>query len=301
MKAINWSGVFPAVTTKLNPDFTLDIPAIERGLERLIDAGVGGVVMMGMVGENAQLSPEEKLVVLKTAKAVVKGRVPVVSGLAETSTAKAEAFAKEAEKLGIDGLMVFPGLTYKSDARETIHFYKTVARASNLPILLYNNPRGYGVDLTADILTELMSEPTIVAMKEESYETHRITELMTRFAGRLNVVCGVDNLIVESAALGVKCWVSGMANAVPKASVDLLNLCVAGKFDEARKLYAALDSLFYLDTVVKLVQHIKLTENIAVGSAETVKPPRLNLEGAERERTIAIAKTTLADLKTLGY
>ncbi|MBH1965259.1 MAG: dihydrodipicolinate synthase family protein [Comamonadaceae bacterium] len=301
MKAINWSGVFPAVTTKLNSDFTLDVPAIEKGLERLIDAGVGGVVMMGMVGENAQLSPEEKLLVLKTAKAVVKDRVPLISGLAETSTAKAEAFAKEAEKIGVDGLMVFPGLTYKSDARETIHFYKSVARASNLSILLYNNPRGYGVDLTADILAELMSEPTIVAMKEESYETHRITELLTRFAGRLNVVCGVDNLIVESAALGVKCWVSGMANAVPKASVDLLNLCVSGKFDEARKLYAALDPLFYLDTVVKLVQHIKLAESITHGSAETVKPPRLNLEGEERERTLAITKATLANLKALGY
>ncbi|MET4576147.1 dihydrodipicolinate synthase family protein [Ottowia thiooxydans] len=301
MKAIDWSGVFPAVTTKLKSDFTLDVPAIEKGLERLIDAGVGGVVMMGMVGENAQLSPEEKLLVLKTAKAVVKDRVPLISGLAETNTAKAEAFAKEAEKIGVDGLMVFPGLTYKSDARETIHFYKSVARASNLSILLYNNPRGYGVDLTADILAELMSEPTIVAMKEESYETHRITELVTRFGGRLSVVCGVDNLIVESAALGVKCWVSGMANAVPKASVDLLNLCVSGKFDEARKLYAALDPLFYLDTVVKLVQHIKLAESITNGSAETVKPPRLNLEGEERERTLAITKATLANLKALGY
>jgi 4-hydroxy-tetrahydrodipicolinate synthase len=301
MNSVSWKGVFPAVTTKLKPDFSLDTEAIKAGLERLVEAGVGGVVMMGMVGENAQLSPEEKLTVLRIAKETIKGRVPIISGLAETSTEKAVAFAKEAEKIGVDGLMVFPGLTYKSDDRETIEFYKSVAQASSLSILLYNNPRGYGVDLTADILAELMSEPTIVAIKEESYETHRITELLSRFGDRLNVVCGVDNLIVESTALGVSCWVSGMANAVPKASVDLLKLCVAGKYAEARKLYAVLDPLFFLDTVVKLVQHIKLAENLASGSAETVKPPRLNLAGSERERTIEITKKTLAGLKALGY
>jgi 4-hydroxy-tetrahydrodipicolinate synthase len=301
MTTIHWKGVFPAATTKLKPDFSLDIAAISAGLERLIEAGVGGVVMMGMVGENAQLSPDEKLHVLRTAKTVVKGRVPVVSGLAETSTEKAVAFAKEAEKIGVDGLMVFPALTYKSDAYETVEFYKAVARASSLPILLYNNPRGYGVDLTRDVIARLLEEKTIVAIKEESYETHRITDLISHFGDRLAVVCGVDNLIVESVALGVGCWVSGMANAVPKPSVDLLNLLVQGDFAKARKLYAALDPLFYLDTVVKLVQHIKLAENITSGSAETVKPPRLGLVGEERERTMAIIKKTLADLKAFGY
>jgi dihydrodipicolinate synthase/N-acetylneuraminate lyase len=301
MSQINWKGVFPAVTTKLKPDFSLDLDAIRAGLERLIEAGVGGVVMMGMVGENAQLSPEEKLTVLHTAKETVKGRVPLVSGLAETSTEKAVAFAKEAQKLGVDGLMVFPALTYKSDAYETVEFYKAVARASSLSLLLYNNPRGYGVDLTSDVLAQLMGEKTIVAIKEESYETHRITELISRFGDRLNVVCGVDNLIVESAALGVTCWVSGMANAVSKPSVDLLNLLIAGEFAQARKLYAVLDPLYFLDTVVKLVQHIKLAESLTSGTAETVKPPRLNLVGHERERTIAITKKTIADLKAFGY
>ncbi|CAP41604.1 dihydrodipicolinate synthase family protein [Bordetella petrii] len=298
---IQWKGVFPAVTTKLNADFSLDIEAIRAGLERLIDNGVSGVVMMGMVGENAQLSPEEKLTVLRTAKETINGRVPIISGVAETSTEKAVAFAKEAEKLGIDGLMLFPALTYKSDVRETIEFNKTVARASKLEILLYNNPRGYGVDLTPDTVAELLSEPTITAIKEESYDTTRVTDLIARFGDRLNVVCGVDDLILESAALGVTAWVSGMANALPKESVELLNLSVAGDLDKARKLYRALTPLFHLDTVVKLVQHIKLAENIISGVAETVKPPRLNLEGAEREKTIAITKKTLEDLKALGY
>jgi 4-hydroxy-tetrahydrodipicolinate synthase len=301
MKTIQWQGVFPAVTTKLKPDFSLDLDAIGRGLERLIEGGVAGIVMMGMVGENAQLADEEKTTVLRTAMEVVRGRVPVLSGLAETSTAKAVAYANKAQEIGVDGLMVFPGLTYKSDARETVEFYRTVARASSLQLLLYNNPRGYGVDLTPDLLAELMSEPTIVAIKEESYDTTRVTDLISRFGERLSVVCGVDDLILESAALGARAWVSGMANALPVQSVELLRLANAGNFDKARPLYRALTPLFHLDTVVKLVQHIKLAENVTAGYPETVKPPRLPLVGAEREKTLAIVKQTLVDLKAIGW
>src|ERR1700751_1316306 len=163
--AIQWQGVFPAVTTKLKADFSLDIEAIRSGLERLLANGVSGVVMMGMVGGNAQLTPEEKLSVLRTAKEVINRRVPIISGLAETTTEKAVAFAKEAEKIGVNCLMVFPGLTYKSDVRETVAFYKTVAQASQLEILLYNNPRGYGVDLTPDVIEQLLEAPAIVAIK----------------------------------------------------------------------------------------------------------------------------------------
>ncbi|MBO1326760.1 dihydrodipicolinate synthase family protein [Acetobacter sp. TBRC 12305] len=299
--SIQWQGVFPAVTTKLRSDFSFDAEATQQGIDRLINDGVAGVVMMGMVGENAQLAPSEKLDVLRAAKEVVAGRVPIISGLAETNTERAMAYAKEAEGLGINGLMVFPGLTYKSDEHETISFYKSVANASGLEILLYNNPRGYGVDLTPDVVERLLEAPTITAIKEESYDTTRVTDLLSRFSDRLNVVCGVDDLILESAALGVVAWVSGMANALPRPSVELLKLAVAGDLINARKLYAALTPLFHLDTVVKLVQHIKLAENIIAGSAETVKPPRLNLEGAEREKTIAIVNKAVSDLKTLGY
>jgi 4-hydroxy-tetrahydrodipicolinate synthase len=300
MSKIKWEGVFPAVTTKLHQDFSLDIQAIQAGVERLINNGVSGMVMMGMVGENAQLTPEEKLTVLRAAKEVVKGRVPIISGLAETTTERAVAYAQQAQHVGIDGLMVFPGLTYKSDAMETVAFYKTIANATELDIMLYNNPRGYGVDLTPDVVDQLMSEETIVAIKEESYDTTRVTDLITRFGDRLAVVCGVDDLILESAALGVKAWVSGMANALPQESVKLLNFAVAGDFESARKLYRALTPLFHLDTVVKLVQHIKLAEHLITGTNETVKPPRLNLAGQERQRTIDITRQTLADLKALG-
>lgn len=301
MGKINWNGVFPAVTTKLKPDHTLDIEAIRAGLERLIAAGVGGVVMMGMVGENAQLSPDEKLTVLRTAVETVKGRIPVVSGLGETSTARAVAYAREAEKVGVQGLMVFPGLTYKSDVRETVAFYRSVAQASALEVLLYNNPRGYGVDLTPDVVEQMLAEPNIVAIKEESYDISRVTDLFLRFGDRLDVVCGVDDMILESSVLGVRAWVSGMANAVPRASVKLLELANAGEYARARELYRVLTPLFHLDTSVKLVQHIKLSEHLLTGSAETVKPPRLPLDGAEREHTIAITRRTAADLEKLGY
>ncbi|SDV48830.1 dihydrodipicolinate synthase family protein [Chitinasiproducens palmae] len=298
--AVEWKGVFPAVTTKLKDDGSLDHDAIKAGLHRLIENGVSGVVMMGMVGENAQLTPEEKRTVLKLAVETVDGRVPVISGLAETNTAAAVQFAKDAEALGVRGLMVFPGLTYKSESRETIAFYKTIAKASKLEILLYNNPRGYGVDLTPDVVAALLEEPTITAIKEESYDTTRVTDLLSRFEGRLNVVCGVDDLVLESVALGAKCWVSGMANAVPKASVELIDLAVAGNFEAARKLYRVLIELFHLDTHVKLVQYIKLAENITAGYPEHVKAPRLKLEGEERKKVVAIVEKTMTDLQALA-
>ncbi|PLZ03167.1 dihydrodipicolinate synthase family protein [Burkholderia sp. WAC0059] len=297
---VDWKGVFPAVTTKLKDDGSLDQDAIRHGLNRLIDNGVRGVVMMGMVGENAQLTPEEKRTVLRIAVETVAGRIPVISGLAETNTGSAVQFAKDAEAIGVQGLMVFPGLTYKSDVRETLAFYRTVARASKLAILVYNNPRGYGVDLTPDVMAELLEEPTIEAIKEESYDTTRVTDLTSRFGSRLAVVCGVDDLVLESVALGAQAWVSGMANAVPKESVDLLNLAVSGDFAKARELYRALIDLFHLDTHVKLVQYIKLAENITAGYPENVKAPRLKLEGEERQKVIAIVEKALANVRNLS-
>lgn len=297
---VNWKGVFPAVTTKLKDDGSLDTEAIKAGLNRLIDNGVGGVVMMGMVGENAQLTPDEKRTVLKIAVETVGGRVPIVSGLAETNTGSAIQFAKDAEIIGVQGLMVFPGLTYKSDDRETVEFYRTIARATKLGIMIYNNPRGYGVDMRPDLLEQLKGEANIVAVKEETYDTTRVTDLYNQFGDRFLVFCGVDDLVLESAALGVTGWVSGMANAVPKESVELLNLAVSGDFEKARKLYRVLTPLFHLDVHVKLVQYIKLAENITAGYSENLKAPRLKLEGEERQRIVAIVEKTMQDIKALS-
>jgi len=297
---VNWKGVFPAVTTKLKDDGSLDQEAIKAGLNRLIDNGVGGVVMMGMVGENAQLTPDEKRTVLEIAVETVNGRVPIVSGLAETNTDSAIQFAQDAEKIGVQGLMVFPGLTYKSDDRETVEFYRTIARSTKLGIMIYNNPRGYGVDMRPDLLEQLKGEANIVAVKEESYDTTRLTDLYNQFGDRFIVFCGVDDLVLESAALGVTGWVSGMANAVPKESVELLDLAVKGDFEKARKLYRVLTPLFHLDVHVKLVQYIKLAENITAGYSENLKAPRLKLEGEERQKIVAIIEKTMNDLKALS-
>ena len=297
---VNWKGVFPAVTTKLKDDGSLDQEAIKSGLNRLIDNGVGGVVMMGMVGENAQLTQDEKRTVLKIAVETVNGRVPIVSGLAETNTDSAIQFAQDAEKIGVQGLMVFPGLTYKSDDRETVEFYRTIARSTKLGIMIYNNPRGYGVDMRPDLLEQLKGEANIVAVKEESYDTTRVTDLYNQFGDRFIVFCGVDDLVLESAALGVTGWVSGMANAVPKESVELLDLAVKGDFEKARKLYRVLTPLFHLDVHVKLVQYIKLAENITAGYSENVKAPRLKLQGEERQKVVAIIEKTMNDLKALS-
>jgi len=297
---VNWKGVFPAVTTKLKDDGSLDQEAIKSGLNRLIDNGVGGVVMMGMVGENAQLTQDEKRTVLKIAVETVNGRVPIVSGLAETNTDSAIQFAQDAEKIGVQGLMVFPGLTYKSDDRETVEFYRTIARSTKLGIMIYNNPRGYGVDMRPDLLEQLKGEANIVAVKEESYDTTRVTDIYNQFGDRFVVFCGVDDLVLESAALGVTGWVSGMANAVPKESVELLDLAVKGDFEKARKLYRVLTPLFHLDVHVKLVQYIKLAEKITAGYSENVKAPRLKLEGEERQKVVAIIEKTMNDLKALS-
>ena len=297
---VNWKGVFPAVTTKLKDDGSLDQEAIKSGLNRLIDNGVGGVVMMGMVGENAQLTQDEKRTVLKIAVETVNGRVPIVSGLAETNTDSAIQFAQDAEKIGVQGLMVFPGLTYKSDDRETVEFYRTIARSTKLGIMIYNNPRGYGVDMRPDLLEQLKGEANIVAVKEESYDTTRVTDIYNQFGDRFVVFCGVDDLVLESAALGVTGWVSGMANAVPKESVELLDLAVKGNFEKARKLYRVLTPLFHLDVHVKLVQYIKLAENITAGYSENVKAPRLKLQGEERQKVVAIMEKTMNDLKALS-
>jgi 4-hydroxy-tetrahydrodipicolinate synthase len=297
---VAWKGVFPAVTTKLKDDDSLDQEAIKAGLNRLIDNGVGGVVMMGMVGENAQLTPDEKRTVLEIAVETVNGRVPIVSGLAETNTDSAIQFAQDAEKIGVQGLMVFPGLTYKSDDRETVEFYRTIARSTKLGIMIYNNPRGYGVDMRPDLLEQLKGEANIVAVKEESYDTTRVTDLYNQFGDRFIVFCGVDDLVLESAALGVTGWVSGMANAVPKESVELLDLAVKGDFEKARKLYRVLTPLFHLDVHVKLVQYIKLAENITAGYSENLKAPRLKLEGEERQKIVAIIEKTMNDLKALS-
>jgi 4-hydroxy-tetrahydrodipicolinate synthase len=292
----NWKGVFPAVTTKLKQDESIDIEATQKSIDRLITNGVSGVIVLPMLGENASLSAGEREHVILAAKEVVAGRVPLLSGLAHISTTDAVASARHYEKLGAEGLMAFPSLAYKTDPRETVNWYKTLAGGCGLPIMIYNNPIAYGVDVTPAILKELEETPGIVCIKEETGDIRRVTDLYNALGDRFAVFCGVDDLILESQALGVTGWVSGMTNAWPAECVKLFNLARDGKFDEARKLYRVLTPAFHLDTHVKLVQYIKMAEKVVYGAPEWVRSPRLPLIGAERDSVLAVLDETVAAL-----
>ena len=295
-----WNGVFPAVTTQFNADESLNIPATQKEMERLIQGGVHGFIMLGTVGENCSLRAEEKRKVLSAAKEVVNGRIPILSGVAEFTTAEAAQYARDAAKIGIDGLMALPGMVYKSDTRETLQHFRTVARASDLPIMIYNNPLVYGVDIKPETFKDLAAEKTIVAIKESSDDPRRITDLHNLYGDRFILFCGVDDLVVESCALGIEGWVSGLTDVFPEESVELWNLCQAGRFAEARALYRWFTPLLHLDTETKLVQHIKLGQQMVGIGSEKVRAPRRELVGEERTRIMKLYETALSTRPQLG-
>jgi len=293
---MTWSGVFPAATTKMTASGGLDLSAMQLSIERLVKGGVSGVIVLPMLGENAALTQAERDKVVPAAKEAVAGRVPLLSGLAELSTDDAIAAAKNYRRLGAEGLMVFPSLAYRTDRRETIAWYKAVA-TGGLPIMIYNNPIAYKVDVDVPTLEGLAGVPEIVAVKEETGDIRRVTDLYNAFGDRFDIFCGVDDLILESLALGVVGWVSGMTNAWPDECVNLFNAARAGDFKAALPLYRLMTPAFHLDTDVKLVQYIKLAEHLVYGAPEHTRPPRLPLEGEERARVEAVIRKTIADLK----
>ena len=296
MKA-KWSGVFPAVTTKIRADESLDLAATQASLARAIDAGVKGIVVLGMLGENGMMTRVEKESVVRAAKEVVAGRVPLLSGLAENTTGDAVAYARLCEGLGIDGLMVFPPLTYKTDARETIAYFEAIgAAAPSLGLMIYNNPVAYRLDVTPELLERMAGIENVVCIKEESYDIRRVTDIQKRCGDRFLVFCGIDDFLLESVAAGATGWVSGMTNAWPRECVELFELCASGHFLQARALYKIMIDAFHLDTEVKLVQYIKLAEHLTYGASEHLRAPRLTLVGAERERVIAIIERAKAEL-----
>lgn len=297
--SIDWGGVFPAVTTQMDTDGKIDFEETQRCIEGLIVGGVKGLVMLGMVGESGVMDAEEKFRVLDLAKTVADDRVPVIAGVAEKTTAAASAYAAVCAERGMDGLMVFPPLGYRTDPDETVDFYLSVARASPLPNLIYNNPKAYGVDVTPEILLQLVKQDNIVAVKEETYDVRRVTDIANLLGERVAILCGVDDLVVESAVLGTVGWVSGMANAYPSESVELLDHCLAGRWDDARRLYRILTPVYHLDTHVKLVQYIKLACQMRGCGREYVRAPRHILSGEERRSVEDIVNRTESDLQSL--
>ena len=293
---MTWSGVFPAVTTKMQASGAIDIEATQSSIDRLIANGVSGVIVLPMLGENATLTQSERDAVVTAANEVVAGRVPLMSGLAELSTENAIAAARNYQRLGAKGLMTFPSLAYRTDRRETVAWYKAVAEASDLPVMIYNNPIAYKVDVDVETLKALVDVPGIVAIKEETGDIRRVTDLFNAFGDRFDIFCGVDDLILESLALGVVGWVSGMTNAWPAECVALFNAARSGDFKTALPMYRLMTPAFHLDTDVKLVQYIKLAEHIVYGAPEFVRKPRLAIEGAERHMVETIIRKTVSDL-----
>ena len=293
-----WTGVFPAVTTKMTKEGNVDLAATQSSVDRLIKAGVAGVIVLPMLGENASLTLAERESVIRAGVEVTKGRVPLLSGLAETNLNAARANAKAYQSFGAQGLMAFPSLGYKTDDRETAEWYKGIASASSLPIMIYNNPIAYGVDVTPAVLKELVGTPEIVCVKEETGDIRRVTDMYIGLGDRFSIFCGVDDLIVESSALGVTGWVSGMTNVWPEECVEIFNLCAQEKFSQARELYHILTPSFHLDTHVKLVQYIKLAENIVYGAPEWTRAPRLPLVGSEREHVVSTVNAAVKALQS---
>jgi 1-pyrroline-4-hydroxy-2-carboxylate deaminase len=299
MPDVTWRGVFPAVTTQFREDQSLDLAATVRHWQALIDSGVSGLIVGGSLGENQTLEPDEKRTLVAEAVKCAAGRLPVLSGVAEMSTAAACRYVHDCEKLGASGFMVMPAMVYKADASEAMNHFRQVARATGLPWMLYNNPVGYPVDVTPSMFVELADIPNLVAIKESSANTRRITELRSAVGDRYALFVGVDDLILESAVLGIDGWVAGSGVAVPRENQYYWELTRRGRWEEARALYGWFYPLLKLDSQIKFVQYIKLAVQEAGLGREWVRWPRLPLAGSERESVLATIRTALNNRPTL--
>lgn len=288
-----WQGVFPAVTTKFLEDGTLDAAEMERCFALQIDAGVDGLIVCGSLGEAMTLEPAEKLEILAIARSVA-GKLPVLMTVCDSSTARAAMSASQAKANGADGIMVLPGVPYKSLPAETLAHFNGVIEACSLPTMIYNNPVAYGVDVTLDMFEELANNELVVAMKESTDDVRRVSEVVSRFGTRFDIFTGVDNLALESLMMGATGWVAGLVVAFPKETVAITRLVREGKFDEAREIYRWFRPLLDLDVSLRLVQNIKLVEALVTGSNDRVRLPRLPLSGAERKRVEDVVAKALA-------
>jgi len=291
---MKWSGVFPAATTQFNEDLSIDIAATQGVLDALVLDGVHGLVVLGTCGENNSLEPEEKRQVLAAAVEVVAGRVPIIVGVSELTTPRAAAFAKDAESIGANALMVLPAMVYVPTNLELETHFRTVAKASGLPIMLYNNPTAYRVNIDLGVLTALASEPTIVAVKESAADTRRFTDIANAFEDRFITMAGLDDVALEGLMLGARGWVSGLTSAFPKESVALVAAVDRGDIAEALRIYRWFMPLLHLDAAHDLVQSIKLAEQIMGRGSERVRAPRLPLQGARRAEVIAMVEKAAA-------
>ena len=291
---VSWQGVFPAACTQFKPDFSLDIPGTLAHVEAMLKVGIHGLVMMGSVGENTTLEPDEKIDLMKATVALVGKKIPVLTGVAEYTTAGACRWAEQAAKCGADGLMVLPPMVYKGDDRETLAHFRTVAKATDLPIMVYNNPPAYKADITPEMFVALADEPKFACIKESSDNPRRVTDIINLTGNRYVIFGGVDDLFLECCMLGATGWVSGLVNAFPAENKLIWDYVQAGKWEDARRVYRWYTPLLHLDTHPKLVQYIKLASAECGFGTELCRPPRLSIAGEERERILKIIRDAKA-------
>lgn len=295
----------PAVTTKFTNEDTLDLVNFEKNIKAQVEAGVSGIILGGTLGEASTLTQNEKKILIEKTVEIVQKKIPVIINIAEQSTKDAIEAARLAKEYGAQGLMMLPPMRYKADSRETVFYFKKVANSTPLPIMIYNNPVDYGIEVTLDMLAELAECENIQAVKESTRDISNVTRMRNRFGDRFAILCGVDTLALESILMGADGWVAGLVCAFPAETVAICNLAKAGKIKEAITIYRWFLPLLELDISTKLVQNIKLAE-VATGiGTENVREPRLPLAGEERKRVLAIineglkSRPILPDYKNL--
>jgi len=285
---VHWTGVYPAVPTQFKEDLSLDIESTQNHVQVLLDNGIHGLVMLGTIGENCSLSLEEKLTVLKATLEVARGKVPVLTGVAEYTTAGACQTVRQAEQAGVDGFMVLPAMVYNADGRETVQHFRSVAGSTGLPIMCYNNPPVYRVDITPEMFLNLADVANIVCIKEASGDVRRITDLFNALGDRYIIFSGLDDVALESVMLGCTGWISGLVDAFPRENRMMWDAASSGDYKKALEIYRWYMPMLHFDSHPKLVQYIKLAVAEVGYGTETVRPPRLPLIGEERERILKI-------------
>lgn len=291
---VDWEGVFPAIPTQFKEDLSVDIEATQKHTEALVNNGIHGIVMLGTIGEGTSLTLSEKVEVLRATVEVAGGKVPVLSGVAEFTTQGACDTVKAAGEAGVDGIMLLPAMVYKSDARETIAHFRTVAESTHLPIMCYNNPPVYRVDITPEMFKELIDIENIVVIKEASGDVRRITELFNALNDRFLIFAGLDDVALESFMLGCTGWISGLVDAFPQENRALWDAAMSGDYERALEIYRWYMPMLRFDSHPKLVQYIKLTcQELGYGHERT-RPPRLPLVGEEREHVLGIVRNCVA-------
>jgi dihydrodipicolinate synthase/N-acetylneuraminate lyase len=294
MKSFEWKGVFPALLTPFTANDELDLDLFATNLDAQLDAGVEGIVLGGTLGEASVLTVREKESLVKFAIEKVNGRVPVVLNIAEGATAEALKQVSLAMQWGADALMLLPPMRYKSDHRETVTYFTTLANATPLPIMIYNNPVDYKIEVTLDMFDELQACDNITAVKESTRDVSNVSSMINRFGRRFKILCGVDTLAMEELCLGADGWVAGLVDAFPRETVAIYDLVKAKKFDEAAEIYRWFMPLLELDIHPKLVQYIKLAATQTGIGSEWVRAPRLRLAGEERESVLKIINDGIA-------